>query len=371
MLSVLHVDPERRWGGGQVHLRELCRKLREFGVSQAVACHPGAPLHLALAADGLVTLPVPIRNAFDGRGLWRLRQALRGGLFQVVHFHTAHAHALSPWLPRQRRAFVVTRHMETPPRSALLFNHAVDGVIAICEAVRGALLGVGVAASKVRVIYLGIDLAPPAAGAAARQAQRRAWGVSADEIVVLTAAVLERRKGHRFLIEAISRLPPLPGPPARFVFCGSGSQQPALAAQVRAAGLADRVLLAGFAGNMPEVLAAADLFVLPSLAEGLPVVLMEAMAAKLPVIATAVSGTPEIVADGVNGRLVPPADPAALARVLTELLADPGRRLAIGQRGRARVEQHFSSERMAREFLAYYEGLRAHLNERRLDVRAR
>jgi glycosyltransferase involved in cell wall biosynthesis len=360
MLSILHVDPERRWGGGQVHLVELCRRIQELGAKQMVACHPGGPLQRALEAEGFATVPVAIRNALDVRAVVRLRRVLRAVAPNIVHFHTAHAHAMSLWLPRAHRSFVVTRHMDYPPRNAFLYNSAVDGVIAICEAVRGSLLGVGVEPLRVKVIYLGIDATPFPASADERREQRRAWGVADDEVVVVTAAVLEARKGHRFLIDAIAALRKRTGPRARFVFCGDGSQRTALAAQVRAAGLEEHILMLGFSAQMARVLAAADLFVLPSLAEGLPMAIMEAMASRLPVVATRVSGTPEIVAHGVTGLLVPPADPRALATALVDLLGSAGRRAELGQRGRERVEQQFTSTRMAREFVAYYESLRLH-----------
>jgi len=130
------------------------------------------------------------------------------------------------------------------------------------------------------------------------------------------------------------------------VIAGDGVQRGDLEDQTQALGLADAVVFAGFRTDVPALLRAADVFVLPSLLEGLPNTALEAMSVGLPVVATRVDGVPEAVVDGETGLLVPPEDSAALAEALGKLLAEPGTRSAMGEAGRLRAETEFSVERM-------------------------
>ena len=121
--------------------------------------------------------------------------------------------------------------------------------------------------------------------------------------------------------------------------------------------MADRVHFLGFRSDVPDLLAACDIFVLPSLCEGLPLAILEAMAAWKPVVATAISGTDETVVHGVTGLLVPPADPAALAGAIQSLLADPEASRRLGLAGRARVAREFLVETMVARVEAVYQEL--------------
>jgi glycosyltransferase involved in cell wall biosynthesis len=132
--------------------------------------------------------------------------------------------------------------------------------------------------------------------------------------------------------------------------------------RARDAGLGDAVRFLGSRRDIPEILAASDCFVLPSLWEGLPIALLEAMATGLPCIATEVSGTMQVVIDGVTGLLVPPGDSDALAKAMGEMLAEPQRARLMGAEGKRRVEAHFSGRKHAEEHLRRYQ---ADLSSRR------
>lgn len=162
-LSILHVDTERAWGGGQAQLVELCRYLKQRGHQQLVACPPDAALRAVLQTEGIAACDLRARNDLDLRGAWQLRRLLRAQNFDIVHFHTARAHALTLWLPRRRRRarFVVSRLMDYRPhwrpRVRYLYNRCVDGVVAISQAIVDVLRSCGVDAARLRLIYLGID----------------------------------------------------------------------------------------------------------------------------------------------------------------------------------------------------------------------
>jgi glycosyltransferase involved in cell wall biosynthesis len=148
-------------------------------------------------------------------------------------------------------------------------------------------------------------------------------------------------------------------PEATFVLAGDGPLRPRLEELARSLGLAERVLFLGHRDDVPALLASCDLFVLPSLYEGLPLSLLEAMASGRPAIATDVPGSNEVVHHAESGLLVPRADPLALADAIRRLLADPAAAERLARAGRARVDRDFSVERMVRGVEAVYDQLLA------------
>jgi glycosyltransferase involved in cell wall biosynthesis len=171
---------------------------------------------------------------------------------------------------------------------------------------------------------------------------------------VLTAARLDSQKGHEYLLRAAAGVPE-----ATFILAGDGPLRPRLEELARSLGLAERVLFLGHRDDVPALLASCDLFVLPSLYEGLPLSLLEAMASGRPAIATDVPGSNEVVHHAESGLLVPRADPLALADAIRRLLADPAAAERLARAGRARVDRDFSVERMVRGVEAVYDQLLA------------
>ena len=174
--------------------------------------------------------------------------------------------------------------------------------------------------------------------------------------VVGAAGRLSPEKGFDLFVEAaalVARAHANVG----FLLCGDGPLRGALERRIGELGLAERFVLAGFRSDLHALLPGWDLAVLPSHTEGLPVAVLEALAAGVPVVATAVGGTPEVVEDGVCGFLVPPADPVALARRIAELLADDEVRRRLGQSGRQRVRTEFSLEVQAEGYRRLFERL--------------
>ncbi len=174
--------------------------------------------------------------------------------------------------------------------------------------------------------------------------------------IVGAAGRLSPEKGFDRLIDAaamVIRAEPDTG----FVIFGDGPLRSALAAQIAERGLQDRFVLAGFCTDLERFLPQLDLAVLSSLTEGLPVVLLEAMAAGVPAVSTAVGGTPEVIDDGLNGYLVPPGDPAALARRILDMLRDDAARRAMGERGRRRIREQFTFQTQSVQYQRLFEKL--------------
>jgi glycosyltransferase involved in cell wall biosynthesis len=170
------------------------------------------------------------------------------------------------------------------------------------------------------------------------------------DYVVLTPARLHEQKGHAYLLAAAARVPE-----ATFVLAGDGPLRPELERLAAERNVADRCVFLGYRSDVSDLLAAADVFVLPSLFEGLPVSVLEAMAAERPVVATAIGGTDEAVTHEVTGLLVPPRDPAALAAAIRRLQADPQLAGRLAAAGRERVQREFSSAATARNVMRIYD----------------
>jgi glycosyltransferase involved in cell wall biosynthesis len=183
------------------------------------------------------------------------------------------------------------------------------------------------------------------AGAAPRAAQERP---------VPRIAFVGRLAPPKDPVTLVRALAAVSGAPFTAALIGDGPDRPAVEAEIRAAGLGDVVELMGERRDVPELLADADVFVLSSRSEGAPLSLLEAMAAGLPVVASAVGGTPEIVDDGTTGLLVPPGDPGALARALESLLTDPERRARMGTAGWERVQARFGLAQLRRAHVELY-----------------
>nr|MBI3614609.1 glycosyltransferase [Nitrospirota bacterium] len=170
---------------------------------------------------------------------------------------------------------------------------------------------------------------------------------------------LTHQKGHVYLLRALPLLL-AKFPSLRCLVVGDGELREELQGLAAALGLSEHCLFLGVRQDIPEVLAALDVLVLPSLSEGLPYAALEGMAMGKPIVATAVNGVPELIQDGANGRLIPREDSKALARAVEEVLADPSTGRALGQAARKTVEQEFSAERWVDQLESLYERLARH-----------
>ena len=227
----------------------------------------------------------------------------------------------------------------------------VHRYLAVSQHVRDRLAaGAGVPEHKLRVVPNGID--PAALARSADPALRTRLAGGPDRPLVLTAARLSPQKAIDVLLSAAALVPD-----AVFVIAGDGPDRAALEARAQALGIAPRVRFLGPRDDVPELLATCDVYVLPSLFEGLPLSVLEAMAAGKPVVATRIPGTDEAVADGETGILVPPGDAPALAAAIRAFLSDPVRAQSAGEAGLDRVRAQFSVRAMVDGVAAAYEEL--------------
>ncbi len=344
---------------------DLARGLSALGVAVTVACPSPALLEDAARRENMPTLTIPKRGLVDWGAARILARRLKSGETDIVHAHngrTALAAALAVRLAGRGRC-VMTQHFLTPnhatqhgPKAALsgAAHHWVVGrmsrILAISEAVREAMLARREAPdSKIAVVPNGITAPNPGNAAGTRQS----LGINVDTPLIVCAARLEREKDVASLISAVKIMRETI-PNVRCLVAGEGAERNALAAQIVALGLEDSVALLGFRADAPALMAAADVFVLPSLAEPFGLVLLEAMALGRPVIATRAGGPLEIVMDGETGFLVPPSSPAALAEALKRLITNPALARQMGENGQARFQAQFTVSKMAQATLAVY-----------------
>ncbi len=218
-----------------------------------------------------------------------------------------------------------------------LLRNKTDVAVSVSEAVSDFLVnGRHVPPEKIRVIWNGIDIdGYRTVDSGGVERLRTAIGVKQSDTLVGVLTRFREEKGNRFFVAAAEKIHER-HPEVHFVAYGDGPQREELVAQVKSSGLGDVFHFGGFVQNVRAALQAMDIFVMPSLAEGFGVALVEAMAAGKPVVATAVGGMKEMVQNGENGILVPPADAAALAEAILSLLDNPAKQRELGKAAQKR-----------------------------------
>lgn len=331
---------------------------------------PPDELLAEIRAAGFRTFPVPLKGELDPiqdlRSVSLLVSLLRRERVTILHAHGAKAGLVGRLAGLWARTpiLLVTVHnsifaAEWPRWKKRVFAAAeailarwTSRIITVSEALRQEIIKCEkLRPAQLVTIYNGIepDLFCLREN---REALRSHLGLPVNQPVVITVARLASQKGIRYLVEAAALFPPEHRP--FFLVVGDGPLRGELVRQAATLGVNKHLFFTGSRNDLPQLLNAADLLVLPSLTEGLGLVLLEAMAASLPVVATRVGGIPEVVVDGETGILVPPRDPAALAQAIEILLANPERARAMGAAGRERVRRFFTVEKMARSVMALY-----------------
>ncbi len=390
---VVQIITKLELGGAQQLALETCRRLdrRRFEVSLLTGTE-GELLGEARAIPDcrLELLPDLIREvspARDVRALLALRRLLvrerrTAPGTVIVHTHSSKAGILGRAAARLAGIPIVLhsihgygfhdRQRQAARRFYIGLERLVarwtDAFIAVAEENRRTGIALGLfPPERCEVIHGGIEVDAYQRPAETREAARAALGVPAGVPLVGMIACLKPQKAPEDFVAVAARVRAA-CPTTRFILAGDGERRRAVEAAVRAAGLDGAFQLLGWRRDVPDLLAAMDLFVLTSRWEGLPLVFMQAMAAGRPVVATNVNGAPEAVRDGVTGYLVPPGDIAGLADRVVQLLRDPAAREAMGRAAQVAVHE-FDAAEMVRRQEALYERLVAARAAGHLDRR--
>jgi glycosyltransferase involved in cell wall biosynthesis len=359
-IRIVHLIDSLGTGGAE---RLLVTSLRHLDptrfVSHVVILGPPFNLRPAIESLGVSveSLDTPSPRSW-GRGLVRLISALRRWRPDVLHTHLRFSNVLGRLAALVVRTPVVLtslHHLDLtywPPTGPLgrafakldcwSANVVNTGFIAVSSAVRDDYqkhFGL----RDVEVIHNYVESEMFGVRGAGRADARRRLGASERDVVILNVARLAPEKGQRYLVDALATVRQKV-PEARVVFVGGGPDRAPLQRQSEMLGVAAAVRFAGAVADVRPFLAAADIFVFPSLAEGFGIALAEAMAAGVPVVTTAVDGLAELVEDEVDGLVVPPRDASALADALLRLIDDPELRSRLAARARRTVAERFTPE---------------------------
>ncbi len=374
-IRVLQLITSLERGGAENHLLALLTHAdrRAFELETAVLSGEGELVPVFRKA-GIPVHLLRARNRFDPLALGRLVRLLREGHFDILHSHLFRADIYAGLavarLGERRPLLVSTRHNDD--RFFLnpfvgLVHYGVsarqDLIIAISDHIARFTVSRGVRhPERVRRVYHGLE--PPVTKALEREGQhiRQELGIGPDEFLVGNVGRLALQKGQRHLIAAMPLLLERV-PRARAIIAGGGDLEDYLRDLANEMGVADRVHVLGPRKDVPALMHAIDVFVMPSIWEGFGLVLLEAMAAGRPIVASRVATIPEVVADGESGLLVPAGDPLALATALAELAEQPELAVRMGEAGRERLRKQFSVEKMVGDTELLYREL---LEERSL-----
>jgi glycosyltransferase involved in cell wall biosynthesis len=350
-------------GGMERVIMDLCRYVDPSKFRFTVCCTSvRGPLADQIEAEGVPVIFCENQTRMGKylRGL-EIGRILRAQRADILHTHNTTAFIDGLIGARLARVPVMihTDHCKNYPiewRWTIAENLAsrfVDRMVAVSHHTKSELMQYEkIPESRLTVIHNGIN--PRLTRTVSLEAMRRELGFSPDQLIVGTIGRLEPQKGLDLLLAAVPAVSES-CPNARFLIVGGGSLEAELKAQARSLGIADRVVFTGWRTDAIDLMQLLDCFVSTSNFEGLPMVMLEAMAFGKPMVATAVGGVPEILEDGFNGLCIGRRDPALVAAALLRVIKDDVFRHRLGQNSRARYEERFTAQAMAAAYQRIYE----------------
>jgi len=368
--NLLHVIYSLEIGGAEMDLAAKAKVLVEkYGYHIAIACllRRGGLAEEA-ERNGIRVIGPVMGGKSDIRVIPRLARIMRSGKFNIVHTHMFASNFLGRVAAILAGAPVIISTVQLIAEREkwweILLDRALqfktDMMIASSEAVRRSFIKRGVREDKIVTIYNGIDFSKfdSIDRVEARGKTRLEFGLDDSTFLVGTVARLQRVKGVECLIKAANHVVESI-PDVRFLIVGDGPQKAELEYKVEQLDLSSRFIFAGTRGDVPAILSALDLFVLPSLSEALGIAVIEALLMRVPVVATNVGGVPEIVKSGETGVLVPPKDPIRLGEAIAYMHSNRDRAIALARAGERRVREMSEINRLAQKQAELYEELLA------------
>lgn len=362
---VCHVIHALGVGGAEVLVDAMVRRMSDrFECVVAVLDEIGE-IGEQLRADGYTVHHLHRQPGIDRGCAKRLR-----AFADEHHVDVLHAHQYTPFFQSMlsrgllgRRPVLFTEHgrhfPDLPSKKRSVVNRLLlnrrDRLVGCGGAVRQALIdNEGLPASRVEVVYNGVDLQELAAGDASRRSTLRSeFGFDDDDFVAIQVARLHELKDHATAVATIQEAAKSNGN-IKLLIVGEGDQRESIEAEIAARRLQDQVVLAGNRNDVPDLLTASDAFLMTSISEGIPLTIIEAMAAGLPVVSTAVGGIPEMIQHGQSGFLAEAKDANTLAEHLVHLATDEKHRQAIIEQGRLQAKAKFSLDSMLNGYAAIY-----------------
>jgi glycosyltransferase involved in cell wall biosynthesis len=370
MIHVLHLISSSNIGGSPKHTLLLCQELEKLGCYTLIVSPPTGSFESEIKRSGIPWEPVPLSSVFQPSLYQELQQIINKHQINIIHTHELKADFIGMRLAHKTGLPLITTIHNMINKGPLprwkkmvyirltrFIAHRQNKIIAVSEAVRkNTIDALHIPADKVVTIRNGtkiydlnqnVDTIPV----------RQKLGLNPQiPVIACISRLIPEQKGHRYLLLAAKQVIQQK-PESQFLIVGDGTYRNTLIELADQLGIKPNVSFVGWQHNIGEILASIDICAVPSLWDPLPRIVLEAMAAEKPVIASSVDGIPEAVIDGETGILVPPADETKLAEAILSLLNTPEKAKQMGIAGRHRAVAEFSSVRHAQEVFAIYREL--------------
>ncbi len=351
-LTVLHTEASLGFGGQERRILRELEGLDPMRFRGLLLCQPGSRLGHVTEERKIPTIWFKMRSAFDPVAFVKILQLLKRERVDIIHAHSSR----DAWLAGAAGKLLGvpvfrTRHLLTPIGGPYVYARLTDRVLTVSEDVRRYLISAGVPGEKIIAVPTGIDLKRFDPARTDLADMRARFHLSRDAYVIGLVAVLRKAKGHRFLLQAVKRLVP-EFPQVKLLIAGTGPQEQNINNLIRELGLEAQVLMLGQQDDIPSLLKALDVFVLPAQEEALGTALIEATAMGVPVIATRIGGIPEVL--GEAGLLFESEGVDALVNHLRTLIRSPELAARLRVQGAARARELYDENLMVRRTEALY-----------------
>ena len=362
-VKILHLTTDSRIGGAEKNIIALVTHLDKAKYeNKVVALMPGGELISKLRGCGIKAECLGMKNKFDLGAIFKLYRLIKDSKIDILHTYLFHANILGRVLGRLARVPVIISSIRVMERRRhhlwidWLTNRMVDVETCVCEAVRKFTIEKGkIEPRKLVTIPNAIDVQQYELNMDVEQ-KKRELGLGSSHSILGVVGRLHKQKGHIYLLKAMRQIiKEYPG--AVLLVMGDGPLRMRLRQVCSKLLIHMYVKFLGLRHDIKEITALIDVFILPSLWEGMPNVLLEAMALGRPIVATRVGGVDEMIEDGTSGVLVPPADKKALAEAVIHLLGRPDKGRGLGQMARKQVARRFPIEGMVKRTEKLYEEL--------------
>jgi len=365
MINILYLFVTLPIGGAEEHLLTLLRNLNLSCFNPTVCCiRDKGTIGREIEKHDFRVISLERKSKLpDFRILNDIRKIIRTKNIHIIHSHLYHANmygriaAFFANIPVIATEHSVDAHTKLKRQLINRFlARKTSKIIAVSHMVKARITERDqIDPAKIDVIYNGIDT-NHFCSSLSKEKAREKLGIPAESLVIGTVGRLEKPKGHIHLIHAMQKVTEQ-NPNTKLIIVGTGSLESPLKSEVARQGIGHSVIFLGLRRDIPDILMAFDIFVMPSLSEGFPMALLEAMSLALPVIVTPVGGIPELVTDEINGIFVPPANEPALAKKILDLSADRSRLTRLGNSGKAAIFEKFSASAMVQAIEVLYKSV--------------
>ena len=360
-LNVLHVDSEYGWRGGQQQLAYLAMAMKKRCDHSAVVCQPDSHMMRFCCANKIECYPIRMQGEFDLLAGFKIARLARQEKINLLHLHSGHAVTLGLWarLFNAKLTLIATRRVDFRLRNRWFSrfkykNHWLSKIVCVSEEIGRIMRSDGIDGQRVTTIYSGVDLLKYHRSIPSKEFKDR-WGISDKAFIVGTIAAMVGHKDYPTLLRA-ARLVVDRRPQIVFLAVGDGPLEREIRMLADQLNLGQRFIFCGYQDNIGGFLKNFDLFVLSSKQEGLGTSILDAQAAGVPVVACAAGGIPEMIQNGINGRLVPKETPTALAQAIIALADDADQRQRLIQAAYKSVAD-FSIEKTVGKYIGLYESV--------------